>query len=98
MRHKMMTKYAEAALDILREGGFMRSERQPDGSTLIRLYDQNGHKLTGHYNAVQIVLDGLGYLNGAMIPEDNRHVMEWTYWDQEEDWDYDPRADHSIYA
>jgi len=99
MLDKMMTPYAEAALDVLMDGGFMRSEKQRDGSILIRLYNSNGEKLNGHYNAVQIVLDGKGLLNGAIVPEGDHHVVEWTYWDQHEPWDYDPRADQdSIYA
>lgn len=95
-----MTPYALAALEILKQGGFMRSEKQADGSTLIRLYNAEGHRLNGHYNAVQIVLDGRGLLNGSIVPEGDHHVCEWTYWDQNEAWDYDPRPlfDTSIYA
>jgi len=95
-----LTPYAIAALEILKQGGFMRSEKQPDGSTLIRLYDAEGQRLNGHYNAVQIVLDGRGLLNGTIVPEGDKHVCEWTYWDQNEDWDFDPRPmyDTSVYA
>lgn len=95
-----ISSYATAALEILKQGGFMRSEKQPDGSTLIRLYNADGERLNGHYNAVQIVLDGLGVLNGTIVPEGDRHVCEWTYWNQSEDWDFDPRPVHdtSIYA
>jgi len=95
-----MTTYAHAALEILKQGGFMRSEKQPDGSTLIRLYNAEGERLNGHYNAVQIVLDGRGLLNGTIVPEGDRHVCEWTYWEQSQDWDFDPRParDISIYA
>jgi hypothetical protein len=95
-----MTAYARAALEILKQGGFMRSEKQADGSTLIRLYDANGERLNGHYNAVQIVLDGRGLLNGTIVPEGDRHVCEWTYWEQSQDWDFDPRPvrDTSVYA
>jgi hypothetical protein len=95
-----MTTYAHAALEIMKQGGFMRSEKQPDGSTLIRLYNAEGERLNGHYNAVQIVLDGRGLLNGTIVPEGDRHVCEWTYWEQSQDWDFDPRParDISIYA
>lgn len=95
-----LTTYAKAALEILKQGGFMRSEKQRDGSMLIRLYNAEGHKLNGHYNAVHIVLDGRGLLNGSIVPEGDHHVCEWTYWDQGEAWDYDPRPLHdtSIYA
>jgi hypothetical protein len=95
-----MTTYAHAALEILKQGGFMRSEKQPDGSNLIRLYNADGERLNGHYNAVQIVLDGRGLLNGTIVPEGDRHVCEWTYWEQSQDWDFDPRParDTSIYA
>jgi hypothetical protein len=86
-----MSIYAKAALEIMKAGGYMRSEKQPDGSTLVRLYNSDGHKLLGHYNAVQIVLDGQGLLNGAIVHEHNKHIMEWTYWSNEEPWDYDPR-------
>ena len=83
--------YAKAALEVLKTGGYMRSEKQPDGSTLIRLYNANGHKLLGHYNAIQIVLDGQGLLNGAMLLDGGKHIMEWTYWGADEPWDFDPR-------
>lgn len=94
-----MTIYTAAALEVLKQGGFMRSEKQGDGSTLIRLYDAQGRKLNGHYNATQIVLDGMGLLNGAIVQEGNKHICEWTYWDQSEIWDYDPReVRDSLYA
>jgi len=99
MFHKMMTPYAEAALEILMDGGYMRSEKQSDGSILIRLFNNKNEKLNGHYNSVQIVLDGMGYLNGTILPEGDHHIVEWTYWDQCDPWDYDPRKDRdNLYA
>jgi hypothetical protein len=94
-----MTPYAKAALEILKQGGVLRSQKQRDGSVLIFLYDEAGKRLGGSYNSVQIVLDGMGVLNGTIVPEDDHHVCEWIYWPHEEPWDYDPRSmANTVYA
>ena len=96
---KKMSVYTAAALEIMKQGGFMRSEKQPDGSILIRLYDHKGEKLNGHYNATQICLDGLGVLHGAILSDGRNYINEWTYWPASEPWDYDPRSmANTVYA
>jgi len=88
-----MSVFTRTAFQVLENGGFMRSEKQKNGWTAIRLYNEKGHILPGYYNDSQIVLDGMGLLRGVIIREaDGHYINEWIYSPDGEVWDTDTRS------
>jgi hypothetical protein len=95
MKH---TVYTIAALEVLQRGGYMRS-RTERGEKVIRLFNEKGNLLPGYYTNVQIVLDGMNKLRGAIVKDGDQHCMEWVYNPDEEifDWDNRPSFAPTVY-
>lgn len=88
-----MSVFTRTAFEVLERGGFMRSERQSNGWTAIKLYNEKGHVLPGFYNESQIVLDGMGLLRGTILrQEDGKFVNEWVHNPEGNIWDTDERS------